>query len=48
VDHGAAFEGLLPAMDAISTDLPLVFPVHPRRGEVVRRRVLQTARRGSR
>jgi hypothetical protein len=30
VDHGAAFEGLLSAMDAISSDLPLVFPVHPR------------------
>jgi hypothetical protein len=25
VDHGAAFEGLLSAMDAISRDLPLVF-----------------------
>jgi UDP-N-acetylglucosamine 2-epimerase (non-hydrolysing) len=30
VDHGAAFEGLLSAIDAISADVPLVFPVHPR------------------
>jgi UDP-N-acetylglucosamine 2-epimerase (non-hydrolysing) len=37
VDHDATFARLLEALDVISRDLPLVFPVHPRTRPVLER-----------